>query len=131
MIGLDTNVLVRHTMQDDPKQSAKAGKLIDALDGTNRGFIYLVSVVETVWVLSSCYDLNREQVAQALAAILRTKQFVVEQTDQVLQALRVFVSSKADFADCLIERSASQVGCEKTMTFDAGVAKHAGMTLIL
>jgi predicted nucleic-acid-binding protein len=75
MIGLDTNVLVRYTMQDDPKQSAKAGKLIDALDGTNRGFIYLVSVVETVWVLSSCYDLNREQVAQALATMLRTKQF--------------------------------------------------------
>jgi predicted nucleic-acid-binding protein len=131
MIGLDTNVLVRYIMKDDPKQSAKAGKLIDALNGTNRGFISLVSVVETVWVLSSCYDLNREQVAQALDAMLRTKQFVVEQTDQVLQALRVLVSSKADFVDCLIKRSASQAGCEKTMTFDAGTAKHAGMTLIL
>jgi predicted nucleic-acid-binding protein len=84
MIGLDTNVLMRYIMKDDPKQSAKAGKLIDALNGTNRGFISLVSVVETVWVLSSCYDLNREQVAQALDAMLRTKQFVVEQTDQVL-----------------------------------------------
>jgi predicted nucleic-acid-binding protein len=40
------------------------------------------------------------------------------------------VSSKADFVDCLIKRSASQAGCEKTMTFDAGTAKHAGMTLI-
>jgi predicted nucleic-acid-binding protein len=84
MIGLDTNVLVRYIMQDDPKQSAKAGNLIDALDGTNRGFISLVSVVETVWLLSFCCDLNREQVAQALDAMLRTKQFVVEQTDQVL-----------------------------------------------
>jgi predicted nucleic-acid-binding protein len=130
MIGLDTNVLVRYIMQDDPKQSPKANKLIEDLDDTNRGFISLVSIVEIVWVLSSCYDLTREQVAQALDVMLRTKQFAVEQADQVLRALRVFASSKADFADCLIERSAAHAGCEKTMTFDAGAAKHARMTLI-
>ena len=130
MIGLDTNVLVRYIMQDDPKQSPKASQLIDALDDTNRGFVSLVSVVELVWVLSACYDLKREQIAQALDVMLRTRQFAVEQTEQVLRALRVFVSSKADFADCLIERSAAQAGCEKTLTFDVGAAKHAGMTLI-
>lgn len=130
MIGLDTNVLVRYIMQDDAKQSAKAGKLIDALDDTNRGFIALVSVVEVVWVLSACYDLNRAQIAQALDVMLRSKQFAVEQAEQVLRALRVFTGGKADFADCLIERSAAQAGCEKTMTFDVGAAKHAGMTLI-
>ena len=130
MIGLDTNVLVRYIMQDDPKQSPKASQLIDALDDTNRGFVSLVSVVELVWVLSACYDLKREQIAQALDVMLRTRQFAVEQTDQVLRALRVFVSSKADFADCLIERSAAQAGCEKTLTFDVGAAKHAGMTLM-
>ncbi len=130
MIGLDTNVLVRYIMQDNPKQSLKASQLIDALEDTNRGFVSLVSVVELVWVLSACYDLKREQIAQALDVMLRTRQFAVEQTDQVLRALRVFVSSKADFADCLIERSAAQAGCEKTLTFDVGAARHAGMTLI-
>jgi predicted nucleic-acid-binding protein len=34
------------------------------------------------------------------------------------------------FADCLIERSAAAAGCEKTMTFDRGVAKSVGMTLL-
>lgn len=130
MIGLDTNVLVRYIMQDDPKQSPKATKLIESLDGANCGYITLVSVIELVWVLSSCYNLTRKQVAQALDAMLRTKQFVVEQADQVIRALRVFGTAKADFVDCLIERSASQAGCEKTMTFDAGAAKYAGMTLI-
>jgi predicted nucleic-acid-binding protein len=82
------------------------------------------------WVLTSCYALTGQQVAQALEAILRTKQFLVERADQVMRALRVFGEGKADFADCLIERSASGAGCEETMTFDAGAAKHAGMTLI-
>ena|SRR2546425_1693195 len=130
MIGLDTNVLVRYIMQDDAKQSPKATKLVESLNGENPGFITLVSVIEVYWVLTSCYDLTGEQVAQALEAILRTKQLVVEQADQVLRALRVFGVGKADFADCLIERSAANAGCDQTMTFDAGAAKHAGMTLI-
>jgi predicted nucleic-acid-binding protein len=130
MIGLDTNVLVRYIMQDDPKQSPKASLLIDALDDTNRGFVSLVSVVELVWVLSSCYDLSRGQITQALDVMLRTRQFAVEQSEQVLRALRVFAAGKADFADCLIERSAAQAGCDKTVTFDVGAAKYAGMNLI-
>lgn len=130
MIGLDTNVLVRYIMQDDKKQSLQASKLIESLDSDNPGYITIVSVVELYWVLTSCYALTGQQVAQALEAILRTKQFLVERADQVMRALRVFGEGKADFADCLIERSASGAGCEETMTFDAGAAKHAGMTLI-
>ena len=130
MIGLDTNVLVRYIMQDDPKQSSKAANLIESLDAENPGFITMVSVVELYWVLTSSYELTGAQVAQALDAILRTKQLQVERTDQVVRALRMFGHGKADFADCLIERVASKAGCSQTMTFDVGAGKHAGMTLI-
>lgn len=130
MIGLDTNVLVRYIMQDDPKQSPKASKLIESLDGDNPGYITHVCVIELYWVLTSGYELTGEQVTQALEAILRTKQLLVERADQVMRALRVFAAGKADFADCLIERSASGAGCTQTMTFDVGASKHAGMTLI-
>lgn len=130
MIGLDTNVLVRYIMQDDAKQSAKATKLVESLTVAEPGFIALVSVVELVWVLPACYDLSRDQITQALEVLLRAKQLVVDQADQVVRALRVYSSGKADFADCLIERTASSAGCEKTMTFDVGAAKAAGMTLI-
>jgi predicted nucleic-acid-binding protein len=130
MIGLDTNVLVRYIMQDDAKQSAKATKLVESLTVAEPGFIALVSVVELVWVLPSCYDLSREQITQALEVLLRAKQLVVDQADQLVRALRVYSSGKADFADCLIERTASSAGCERTMTFDVGAAKAAGMTLI-
>lgn len=130
MIGLDTNVLVRYIMQDDTKQAAKATKLVESLSPEQPGFVTLVSVVELVWVLSSCFDLRREQIAQALDALLRAKQLVVDQADQVVRALRTYNSSSADFADCLIERTASSAGCAKTMTFDVAASKQAGMTLI-
>ena len=130
MIGLDTNVLVRYIMQDDPKQSPKATLIIESLDGVASGYVTLVSIVELVWVLSVSFELTRFQVAQALDGIIRTKQFKIESADQVIRALRVFKVGKSDFADCLIERSADSAGCEKTITFDVNASKHAGMSLI-
>lgn len=130
MIGLDTNVLVRYIMQDDPRQSAKATKLIESLEADRPGFIGMVSIVELYWVLTSCYDLTNDQVRQALDLLLRTRQIIVDRADQVLRALKVFETGKADFADCLIERAAAAAGCEKTMTFDVSAARHAGMTII-
>lgn len=130
MIGLDTNVLVRYIMQDDAKQSAKANRLIDALDANHPGFVAVVSVIELFWVLTTCYSLTRQQFAQALETMLRSKQLLIERSDQVMRALRTFEEGKADFADCLIARCADSAGCQQTMTFDVGAAKHAGMTLL-
>lgn len=130
MTGLDTNVLARYVMQDDARQSPRATRLIESLGADAPGFVSLVSVVELVWVLSSCYGLAHEQLAQVLDLLLRSKEIVVDRADQVLKALRVFRAGSADFADCLIERTAADAGCGVTMTFDAAAAKTAGMTLI-
>ncbi len=130
MTGLDTNVLVRYIMQDDAKQSPKATQLVESLTREEPGFVALVSVVELVWVLTSCYGLTRAQLSQALVALLHARQLVVDQADQVVRALRVFSASSADFADCLIERTATHAGCTRTLTFDTAAAKTAGMTLV-
>jgi predicted nucleic-acid-binding protein len=130
MIGLDSNVLVRHLMQDDAKQAAKATRLMESLTVEAPGFASIVSVVELGWVLTSAYGLTRSQLEQVLEALLRTKELVVDRADQVLQALRVFKATKADLADCLIERSAADAGCEQTMTLDVGAAKGAGMVMV-
>jgi predicted nucleic-acid-binding protein len=114
-------------------QAVAQGQLadwIDALDDTSRGFVSLVSVAGLVWLLSSADDLSREQVTQTLDVMLRTTRFAVEQSEQVLRAVRVFAAGKADFTDRLIERLSAQAGCEKTRRFDAGAAMHAGMTPI-
>lgn len=130
MIGLDTNVLVRYVAQDDPKQSPKATRLIESLSANAPGFITVVSVIELVWVLSSCYSSTKGEICEVLDSLLRTKELVVAQADTVWKALRVFRNGNADFADCLIERSANAAGCVHTATFDADAAKTCGMQLI-
>jgi predicted nucleic-acid-binding protein len=131
VIGLDTNVLVRYIMQDDTRQSPLASKLVESLTADAPGFVTLVSVVELVWVMESCYALERAQLGDALEGLLRTKEFVVERAETIWKAVRVFRDGSADFADCLIERCAASAGCERTMTFDRNAAKTCGMSLIL
>ena len=130
MIGLDTNVLVRYITQDDVKQSLLATALMESLTAEAPGFVTLVSVVELVWVLSSSFNQGRDQVAQVLDVLLRSQQLIVDRADQVLRALRTYRTGNADFADCLIERMTNAAGCERTMTFDVGASKTAGMTLL-
>ena len=130
MIGLDTHVLVRYIMQDDPQQARKANRLIESLSPQEPGFVPIAAVIELVWVLTKPYELSREQVAQAIDMLLRTKEIVLDRAEQIAQALRLYKASTADFADCLIERLAANAGCARTMTFDTKAAKLIGMTLI-
>jgi len=130
MIGLDTNVLVRYITQDDAAQARKATKLMESFTPTEPGFVPLVVVVELFWVLSSAYELSRGQIIEAFDALIRAKQLVVEQKEQVVRALRVYATSSADFPDCLIERTAQAAGCVRVMTFDVGASRQAGMVLL-
>lgn len=130
MIGLDTNVLVRYAAQDDPKQSAKATRLIESLTADAPGYVSIVSVVELVWVLAGCYALTKSEICEVLETLLRTKEIIVAHADTVWKALRLFKEGNADFADCLIERSGDEAGCSHTATFDRDAAKSCGMKLI-
>lgn len=130
MIGIDTNVFVRYVMQDDARQSPRATRLIESLSADDPGFLPVVVLVELAWVLSGSYGLGRGLVAAAIEALLRSKELVIDRADLVGQALSRFASAGADFADALIERIATAAGCTATLTFDAGAAKSAGMSLV-
>jgi hypothetical protein len=50
MIGLDTKVLLRYLVQDDPVQSTRATEIIERhLSEVKPGFVCLVTVLEVVW----------------------------------------------------------------------------------
>ncbi|MCG1054852.1 type II toxin-antitoxin system VapC family toxin [Mycetohabitans sp. B5] len=130
MIGLDTNVLVRYFAQDDPVQARKATALMESLTADRPGYVTQVALIEVVWVLGRAYGVGRHEVAQVIETLLRTKELVVEAAERVWKALRLYATSSADFADCLIERTCHEVQCQYTATFDAKAAKTAGMKLI-
>ena len=130
MIGLDTNVLVRYLVQDDDAQSVLASRLIEeTISIDNPGYITLISLVEVVWVLHSCYSVNKSKLCTMIRMILETKQFLVEQSESCYRALKLFEDGNGDFSDALIVTCGKDVGCSETMTFDKK-AKSVGMTLL-
>ena len=130
MIGLDTNVLVRYVFQDDPRQSARASKLIESLTKDKPGFITMIVVVELAWVMQSCYASTKPEVIAVLGMLTRTQEFRIENAAIVIQAIDLYTTSKADFSDCLIARVADAAGCDYTASFDEAAIKSTGMRAI-
>ena len=130
MIALDTNVLVRYIAQDDVRQSAAASRLIErSLGAANRGFISLVALLETVWVMESVYGADAANVAAILTDLLDTASLEVQDASVVADAVERYADGGVDLHDCLIVSLAAQRKA-RVMTFDAKAAKRLGMDLI-
>jgi predicted nucleic-acid-binding protein len=130
MIGLDTNILVRYLTQDDPGQAAQATRIIeDQLTDDDPGFIGLVVLVETTWVLRRLYKASPKEILETVNDLLGSRSIIVENRHVVARAVATSERNASDFADSIIATSALDVGCRKIVSFDRG-AVRAGMTLV-
>ena len=103
MIGLDTNILVRYLAQDDPVQSPEATELIERrLSEENPGFVSIVAMVETAWVLDRAYGLADREIAAAIERTLQADVLVVENEQGVFTAMIALREGHGSFADALI-----------------------------
>ena len=127
MIGLDSNILVRYLTQDDPIQSPKATEVIERrLTEENPGFVSIVAMVETVWVLDRAYELATNEIAVAVERMLQTSVLVVENEQQVFTAMIALKEGRGSFADALIVALGARVGCSRTLTFDQKALRLPG-----
>lgn len=127
MKGLDTNVLVRYLVQDDPQQTARATRFVEQECSPDApGHLSHIVLCELVWVLESCYDQNRAGILRVLEAVLGVAELEVESPATVWLALDDYRSGKADFSDHLLARSNGSRGCETTVTFDGKAASSPG-----
>jgi predicted nucleic-acid-binding protein len=130
VIALDTNVLVRYLAQDDAAQSVAATRLIErTLGPANPGFVSLVALLETVWVMESLYTATAETVAGILADLLDTAALQVQDATAVRAAVQRYAAGGVDLHDCLIVELAAQRGAG-VVTFDAKAARRLGMQLL-
>lgn len=124
MIGIDTNILVRYLAQDDPVQSPHANQIMSQLITEDRpGFISLVTIAETVWVLSSIYGMSENAIATALEQILLADVLSVQNERQVYTAMVALRTGTASFHDALIGALGTWAGCSTTLTFDRKAAR--------
>jgi predicted nucleic-acid-binding protein len=131
MIGLDTNILIRFIVQDDPEQSSRANAFIEAyITLDTPGYINPIVLCETVWVLKRAYNYDKMVIMQVLRQILNTRELVVEQSDAARQALEAYSAGEADFSDYYLGAMNRMAGCQRTVTFDRAAGQHPDFDLL-
>lgn len=118
MIGLDTNVLLRILVGDDPAQVTVVRKLLASKPVSGAFFVNHIVLAECAWALQGAYKMNRSDIVRGFQGLLDTPAFAVEEPETVTVALTHYQQSTADFADCLIAARNAATGCAHTATFD-------------
>jgi predicted nucleic-acid-binding protein len=131
MIGLDTNILIRYLTQDDRAQSAKATEILEhRLTRNNPGFVSVVVMVETAWVLDRAYGLTAQEVATAIERLLQVEVLAIENEQEVFTAMVALKQGRGSFADALIAGLGARAGCTRTLTFDQKANRLPGFELV-
>jgi predicted nucleic-acid-binding protein len=123
VIGIDTNVLLRAILDDDPSQSSAAKALIEAAKAAGETIrVDRLVLAEAVWTLARRYRYTREQLVEVVEALSAVPELRLEDGRAVAEALAVFRDGRLDFADALIGVLNRRAGCAATYTFDRGAA---------
>lgn len=131
MIGVDTNVLLRHTLADDARQSPVASGLLTS-GGSGREHIVVnpVVLVEFVWTLLRRERFEKVDVLALLDTLSASDRIVFAQEGVIMSAIEAWRAGRADFQDYLIAALNLQAGARTTVTFDATAAGEPGFTLL-
>ena len=131
MFGLDTNVLVRFLLRDDPQQAECAKRVIDeALAAGEPVAVALLAILETEWVLRSRAKLEKKTVITTFRMLLESRDLRIEHEESLEEALYLYENNSADFADCLMATRYKRTGCTAMLTFDRKAATMPGVVLL-
>ena len=122
MRAVDTNVLVRLITRDDSRQAASAENFIE-----KGAWVSMLALAETTWVLSTVYELNSKDLANAIAMLLDHRDLVLQDPEAVEGALKLFRARPAlGFSDCLMLQLARKAGHLPLGTFGRNLARIDG-----
>jgi len=112
-VTVDTNVLVRAAVQDDPDQAKKAVRLLKQADVIA---VPLPVLCEYVWVLKSGYGYSRQEISRSIKLLINAANVNVNR-QAVETGLAVF-DAGGDFADGVIAFEGQWLGAKEFVSFD-------------
>jgi predicted nucleic-acid-binding protein len=131
VINVDTNVLLRIVLADDPRRAASARSLLDrCADEREECLVTDVVLCELDWVLRRSYRASRTELLAILDGLLNRRPFVFQDRDLVNQAVEGFRQGRQEFADLIIGLRGRAAGAVTTYTFDRGLRRNPGFTIL-
>lgn len=131
MIGIDTNILLRILLNDDPAQMQDIEQLLAAhAEEEDAVHISDIALVEAVWTLSTSYAQKPAALLAVLRALLAEPAYHFDDRATLQKAVLSFATSKAGFADCLMAHRNQAAGCTATATFDRKMRGLGDVTVL-
>ena len=119
MPSLDTNVLVRYIVRDDPAQHREAARVMAEHQGVAESlFVPLTVCLELEWVLRSAYAVDKPQMLELFRQLLESRELRFQEESTIERALFLFRESRADFAACVHVAAALGYEEQPFLTFD-------------
>ena len=130
MTAVDTNVIVRYLVADDPGQAEAARLLLEQLTPDTPGFICREVVIEVAWVLERSYRFPRTRIAEALMDLAASDSLAVENAEDVVAAAHRYRQGGVGFSDLMILAAAERAGVLPLYTFDRRLGRMRGVVLV-
>ncbi len=129
LIAIDTNILLRHFLQDHDDHSPRASALLQAVrKGEARIFCPATVVFETIHVLHGRARIPRTEIGWALANLIALPNFVMADEPVVTAALDFWMlQSPLDYADCYHLALTRTLGMTEIYTFDRKMDRYPGV----
>ena len=116
-VSVDTNLLVRGPLGDDPGQQALARSLMEAASRGPGLVVSAFAVLELAWVLRA-RKIPREGIVRVIRSLMEAEGVTVTHAEALHQALARFETGKADLGECLIHADGEAYGARSFATFD-------------
>ena len=131
MPTLDTNVLLRYLVKDDPQQSREASKFISQFSDSDSALFLPTSVaLEMEWVLRSAYQFSKETVIELFVGLLEVREISFQDEASMERAIFLYRKHNVDFADCLHVATAYTHDQLPLVTFDKKATRVDGIEVV-
>jgi predicted nucleic-acid-binding protein len=123
MTALDTNIIIRFLMQDDPAQCKIVDRLFErAAKSGDKLWISNFVILEMIWVLERMFGVARRDIINAIESLSCLPVLALEDSEMIMTFCQMALTTGQELDDLLIGLK-GQILCDCTLTFDKKAAK--------
>jgi uncharacterized protein len=131
LVFLDTNIFLRHLLQDDPEQSPKASAFLKRIEeGSVKVRTSDTVIFETVFTLQKAYRQPKVAIRDAVVPLIALPGILLPKKRHYRKVFSLYVAANLPFADAYHAVLMEQLHLTEIVTFDTDFDRITGITRI-
>jgi uncharacterized protein len=130
-VFLDTNIFLRHLLQDHPEHSRRASAFFGRIErGEIQARIIDTVIFEAVFTLERTYKQSKRHIRGILLPLIELPSILLAGKDRMRRVFDLYVDQNISFADALHATAIVDFGLNEIITFDTDFDRVPGIRRI-